>query len=98
MEQLIVLTKKKSESLELALDLAGVVSKVKILLLGDSAFMISNPQFLDKIHEVVNAGASFYILSNDAKRRGLNFIPAKNIDYNELIDLLFENMGGVINM
>jgi sulfur transfer complex TusBCD TusB component (DsrH family) len=98
LEQLVVITKNKSESLELALDLASIVKKLKILLLGDSAFMISNPQHLDKIHEVVKAGTSFYFLSNDAKRRGLDIISASIIDYNELVDMLFGSRGGIINM
>lgn len=98
---LILMNRFDLDSLQLAEKLVEK-SKVKVVLIQDAVYMaLKSSDQAEKIGKIMDKGIKIHTLKGDVERRGaINHLLAnvELIDYNQFIDLLFDEEQTVINI
>ena len=101
MSTLILMNRFDLDSLQLAEKLAEK-SEVKVVLIQDAVYMVlKSSDHAENIEKIMDKGIKFHTLKGDVERRGtINNLLAnvELIDYNQLIDLLFDEEQKVISI
>ena len=101
MKALLIQNKSKIDFIPFAEKFNQQGIEVSVVLIQDGVYLSQgNNGYSKQIKQIMNQGIKINILAEDAKKRGLSkyILPNTNIiDYNQLVDTLFEDDLKVIN-
>ena len=102
MKNLLIIKEKDPSILEKAVSLKGQERDVAILLMLDSVFMVSESgEYSDTLKRCMDLGVKIYLLEGDVVKRGIRDSLLEGltlVDFNGMVDLLFEEKQRVLNL
>jgi len=99
MSKIVIVSRINPKSLNLISKISLKIQFLKVIFLSDAIFMLLDKRNEEILEKVKGNGSSYYILKNDAEKRGIDTIKHTDfIDYKELIDILFEPDFNIINL
>ena len=101
MKALIIQNKSKIDFIPFAKQFKKKGIEVSVVLIQDGVYLSQgNNGYSKQMQQIINQGIKINILAEDAKKRGLSKYILPNteiIDYDQLVDSLFEDNLKVIN-
>jgi sulfur relay protein TusB/DsrH len=97
---MIILSDYDASKLGIASEIVNKTHDKRVMLLSDALYLLCCSDLNEVIEGMLRAGATFYALEADVKRRGVK-AAAKHIiatTYDEFVRQLLKQSGGVINI
>ena len=101
MRSVIIISRIDHDALSVVTQLAERGCIPEVILLSEAVYMLtSHGKYINEIKNSIKLGATFYALSEDIIKRGIERLlyDIKKINYNNFVDILLEKSKQIINL